>query len=176
MLHRTQYYRRAAIAPLCLCLVAGLHAWRVARLDQTPWKGGGFGMFSTVDSEAARFLRCYAIAAEGQRVPLAVPPVLSGWEAELRVVPTPARLAALAERLAEMELQSKLPTKGRKSWATNGFPDGKTGVAQASRPPRSTELTRVHAEIWRYRFDAASHQLRAERLLAATHPRQEASP
>src|SRR5262249_52642165 len=89
----------AALAPLCLCLVAGLQLVRVWTCHQTPWKGGGFGMFSTVDDESARFLRCYLVT-EGGDLPLELPPATDKTVAELRTAPTQARLDAFARRLA----------------------------------------------------------------------------
>src|SRR5262245_82913 len=91
--------RRAAIAPLCLCLVAGLHAFRVVTCGQTQWKGGGFGMFSTVDSEATRFVRAFAQTPEGE-LPLDIPKYLEKTAAELKAAPTQAKIDALAARLA----------------------------------------------------------------------------
>ena len=91
--------RRAAIAPLCLCLVAGLHAVRVLACGQTQWKGGGFGMFSTVDSETSRFVRAFAVTAQGE-LPLAIPSHLDKAVAELRAAPTQAKVESVARRLA----------------------------------------------------------------------------
>ena len=47
--------RNAAAA--LLLTVAGIHAVFVVREDLTQWKGGGFGMFSTVDAGGARTFR-----------------------------------------------------------------------------------------------------------------------
>ncbi len=98
--NRSLFYRRAALAPVCLCLVAALHGARVWTVNQTPWKGGGFGMFSTVDDESARFVRCYLVTPEGQ-LPLVVPPAAQKLVAELRAAPTQAKLDELARRLAK---------------------------------------------------------------------------
>lgn len=43
-------------AATVLCTVAATHAWRVHAQDLTQWKGGGFGMFSTIDSGGTRKL------------------------------------------------------------------------------------------------------------------------
>src|SRR5438105_11942664 len=96
---RWHFCRRAALAPLCLCLVAGLHVVRVWTCRQTPWKGGGFGMFSTVDDESARFLRCYLVTDDGE-LPLAIPPAADKMVAEIRAAPTQSALDDLAQRLA----------------------------------------------------------------------------
>jgi hypothetical protein len=50
--------RYAVVAmPAVLVAVALLQMVRVAVNDMTPWKGGGFGMFSTVDSLTNRVVR-----------------------------------------------------------------------------------------------------------------------
>src|SRR3954468_3284928 len=96
---RRHFYRRAMLAPLCLCLVAGFHLVRVWTCRQTPWKGGGFGMFSTVDDESARFVRCWLVTDDGE-LPLAIPPAAAKQVAELRAAPTQTKLDELARRLA----------------------------------------------------------------------------
>src|SRR5437868_5685239 len=96
---RAHFWRRAALAPLCLCLVAALHLVRVWTCRQTPWKGGGFGMFSTVDDESARFVRCRLVTDDGD-LPLAIPPTAAKQVAELRAAPTGAKLDDFAQRLA----------------------------------------------------------------------------
>jgi hypothetical protein len=94
------YWRRVALAPLCLLLVAGLHAYRVTAANQSPWKGGGFGMFSTVDAPNARFVRAYLITAEG-RVPVEVPVRLARHASQVLTAPSQAQLDELAAKFAE---------------------------------------------------------------------------
>ena len=132
------FWRRVFLAPVCLCAVAALHLYRVSACRQTPWKGGGFGMFSTVDSEDSRFLRCRKTdvgcmsgsemhAESGQTAPIVIPRYLSREELRARVAPTPRRLAKLAGLLSESE--------------------------QAT----------VVVEVWQYRFDALTNKLLAEK-------------
>ena len=44
-------------APLVLILIACLQIYLTQTQELSRWKGGGFGMFSTLDSPSARFLR-----------------------------------------------------------------------------------------------------------------------
>ena len=99
---RRHFLRRAALAPLCLLLVAGLHAARVWTARQTPWKGGGFGMFSTIDSEGNRFLRAYLITGSGE-LPLPLPAALDKPAAEQRAAPSVVGLKSIARRLAAQD-------------------------------------------------------------------------
>ena len=94
------FWRRVALAPLCLLLVAGLHLYRVKMADQSPWKGGGFGMFSTVDAPGARFVKAYLVTAGG-RVPVEIPPRLAAPNSALLTAPSQVQLQALAEEFAK---------------------------------------------------------------------------
>ena len=80
------YRLRLALAPLCLCLVALLQLARVHWYEQTPWKGGGFGMFSTVDTRGARFLRLFLVH-DDERLSIDVPSPMKKLSRELRAAP-----------------------------------------------------------------------------------------
>ncbi|MBC7856056.1 MAG: hypothetical protein IAF94_21715 [Pirellulaceae bacterium] len=145
------FWRRVFVAPVCLCAVAALHFYRVSACGQTPWKGGGFGMFSTANSEDSRFLRCRKAevgcmsASEmhaqcGPESPIVIPRHLSREELRARVAPTPQRLARLAGLLSQ------------------------------------SEQAPVVVEVWHYRFDANTSKLLAFpasglRKLAGESPR-----
>ncbi|WP_254506489.1 hypothetical protein [Anatilimnocola floriformis] len=92
--------RRVWLAPICLCLVAAVHLYRVATAGQTPWKGGSFGMFSTIDSEGARFVHAYVQTAAG-RTPVQIPNDLDKKVAELRAAPNQELADEIARRLAK---------------------------------------------------------------------------
>ena len=96
-----RFYARVTVAPLALCVVAGFHMARVFYLDQTPWKGGGFGMFSTVDSVAARYLRVYVIKGD-TRIPVNVPTWLEQQATGVRTAPSRKKLRRLSAQLAEL--------------------------------------------------------------------------
>jgi hypothetical protein len=52
----------AAIPALLLLVVASVQVYLVHAADLTPWKGGGFGMFSTTDGNMFRSLRVFVSA------------------------------------------------------------------------------------------------------------------
>ena len=81
-------------------------------------------MFSTVDSEDSRFLRCRKTdvgcmsasemhAESGQTAPIVIPRYLSREELRARVAPTQRRLAKLAGLLSER-------ANKRRSWSRSG--------------------------------------------------------
>src|SRR3954470_18135042 len=109
---RRHFYRRTAIPALCLLLVAGLHAFRVVAYDQTRWKGGGFGMFSTVDAETARFVKVFLTFDElpGEAIPIQVPESLSKREATLRALPDKQLAEELAAKIGTMHFAPRETT------------------------------------------------------------------
>ncbi len=94
-------WRRAApwLAPALLVAIA-LHQIALAHaVDLSPWKGGGYGMFSTTDHGGARFVRLWAEHPEGERR-LPLPPELVNRSYRARDLPTTRRLERLAREVA----------------------------------------------------------------------------
>lgn len=200
---RRHFYRRVAIAPLCLCLVAALHLTRVVWSNQTPWKGGGFGMFSTVDSESARFLRAYLVTPDGD-VPLPIPEALAKREGEVRAAPNQATLNEIAERLAgqrwrwrdrRQDRQAANIAAAKGQGITAALLDRPIGKAAEANPlpavgsqhvlepvgkddadPNTLPFTAVRVECWRYRFDKSSGELRVEKILDGHASRKDGRP
>lgn len=87
------------VAPILLVLVALFQQSLSHGGSLTPWKGGGFGMFSSYDSPGARLIRVY-LENDGERTPVSVPRKYRRAAADLRALPTTARLEDLAAALA----------------------------------------------------------------------------
>ena len=79
--------------------------------DLSPWSGGGFGMFSTSDAGGARHLHAYMLRP-GLRRELEPPVALEQEVARAVTLPSEARLAALAEKLAELSTPDEGPPTG----------------------------------------------------------------
>lgn len=88
------------IAPLLLCAIAVAQIAFSQLSTLSPWKGGGFGMFSTVDSPAARFLRIRLVTAD-QEIPVTVPDRLRATSRELCTIASSRLATELAATLAE---------------------------------------------------------------------------
>jgi len=132
------------IPPAILLLIAAVQSYNVRYHDLTRWKGGGFGMFSTVDEPGRRIVRCYLVGEDGREVPLKLPPNLQRLVWEARSIPTPDRVSRLARELADGLNQQ---------FAKSG----------ALVPARY-----VRAKIWRAAFDSESGQLTATKIAEAT--------
>lgn len=194
---RSLLNRRVWLAPICLCLVAAFHLYRVTTAGQTPWKGGGFGMFSTFDAENARFVRAWVTTPEGPR-PIELPSELEKRVAELRAAPHQVGLDELAQRLAKRtwfdpvvareqfaaKLQSTTdgqPLDGerwralRESQTPQSYsPESSTAALIANKPNEQRSGTiscsEVRVELWKFTMPAGTANLQAELLYTALQP------
>jgi len=92
--------RRLAWAVPGLMVVVAIVQMGLARMvDLSPWKGAGFGMFSTVDGVDARFVRVTGMRA-GAAIPLRLPASLELRASRLRTLPSASGLDALADHVA----------------------------------------------------------------------------
>lgn len=187
------------VAPILLCAVALNQLRLVHSASLSPWKGGGFGMFATVDSPGARFLRIDLVGRD-REIPVAVPESLRSRLQEIRAIPTRERADALARALAEgtwvrLRMQSAVayyeaawgtPEGARVGRGDREVGDGRRGEAdfddldfvrmlgEGEEPaPDDVEVvfSGVRLEVWRYRFDAVGTALSAGRLLRVTAAR-----
>ena len=166
------------LAPALLILVACFQMFSAYANDQSPWKGGGFGMFSTVDSPRARFLKIYLVSENGE-VAVRPPPRLSRLQRKVRTKPTQDNLDLLARTL------------GKETWVRAPFPNlfysaqTNGGQQQTDIPGASLEidtefLTRsklprepefpaeflvayesIRVELWKYHYETENSTVRA---------------
>jgi hypothetical protein len=89
------------LAPALLLCAVALHQLHLAGAHAiSPWKGGGFGMFSTTDTGPQRELRVFLVSHSGARA-VALPESLDDIASRAAVLPTPTRLRELARRVGE---------------------------------------------------------------------------
>jgi hypothetical protein len=89
----------ACIPSALVCVVALHHTYRVSREGLTPWKGGGFGMFSTIDSQADRFARLSVTTEGGETLAVPIPDEYRRPVDRARLLPWAPATAALAADL-----------------------------------------------------------------------------
>ena len=92
----------STLPPLLLALVAAGQIALARRAGLSPWKGGGFGMFSTLDARPFRYVRVFVEAPERSEE-LRVPAPLEELAAAAEVLPSERCLRGLARAIAERE-------------------------------------------------------------------------
>jgi hypothetical protein len=144
----TPRQRLAALLPAVLLLATAANQVRlVHQQNLTPWKGGGFGMYSTIDSGAARTVDIVLRTQRGD-VRITSDQLARDWRlrrlAELvRYAPTEQRLDDLADRLIDTPLSDAAP------------------AYQAAEPVTSVRIT-----VWRYRYDPAYREFVPSRWMS----------
>jgi hypothetical protein len=90
----------------------------------TPWKGGGFGMFSTSDHAGHRMLRIVVSAPERSEE-IAISPSLQDAAARATMLPGNRQLARLARLVAEREQRHGRPVEAVRieCWQTEHNPE-----------------------------------------------------
>jgi hypothetical protein len=76
----------------------------------SPWKGGGFGMFSTTDDAGSRFVRVFATAPDRSEE-IEIAPSLEDAAARAAVLPTDAQLRRLARQVVARERRHERPVE-----------------------------------------------------------------
>lgn len=165
------------LAPALLLTVAGIHSYFVEMKNQTPWEGGGFGMFSTMDKRQARFVRCTLITPE-RAVPVRTPAHLGTYVERMRARPTELRARRLANFLADADWVRAAPSSVDSTIGEGRRPAGlyryRPPYETVDRPRATVESVRV--EIWRARFHSRPYRLNAEPLVRVTRaPSDDAS-
>jgi hypothetical protein len=103
--------QRAPLLPAVFLVVVAAAQMTVGRAwGLSPWKGGGFGMFSTLDARPFRYVRVYVTAPERSEE-LAITGSLEEAAASAEILPTDAMLQRLARRIAERERSRARPVE-----------------------------------------------------------------
>jgi hypothetical protein len=98
--------------PIALFIIVALTQIALAhRAALSPWSGGGFGMFSTLDHGSRRHFHAF-ILRPGLRREVVPPPALADEIRRALTLPTDARLGALAGALAKTPTPDHGPATG----------------------------------------------------------------
>ena len=98
----------AALPAVLLAVVAAMQIVLTQVQMLSPWKGGGFGMFSTLDERPFRYVRMFVRAPERSEE-LAVPPSLEELAASAEILPSDRQLERLARAVVAREKRRGQP-------------------------------------------------------------------
>jgi hypothetical protein len=99
---------RALLPVTLLVAVAAVQVMLATTGGLTPWKGGGFGMFSTTDDGGRRYVRIFVSAAERSEE-ISISPSLQDAARRAAALPRDTQLARLARRVVERERRHQRP-------------------------------------------------------------------
>jgi hypothetical protein len=100
----------AAVPAGLLAIVASAQIVLTHVTPLSPWKGGGFGMFATLDGRPFRYVRVFVRAPERSEE-LAVPASLEELAASAEILPSDYRLERLARGVVAREHRRGRPAE-----------------------------------------------------------------
>jgi hypothetical protein len=174
--HRLRHYP----VPLIAILVAVMQCLAASKAGLSPWKGGGFGMFSTLDSPPNRALAILGYSKEHGTVRIVPAQAETGSLARraiarVKTLPTRSRLESLAAAVLAkpVALEALEPMSSALAGSTYGsglrqLRSQKIALAglesQFPAGAQRVQLESVTLIVLRPRFDLAKGELRLARL------------
>lgn len=176
----TPFLMYAYAAPIVLVFIAALQIVRAHLYSQSPWKGGGFGMFASNSSPGSFYLRTFVITPDGAEAKASTPGRLSRFASLVRTVPTAENLLRYTVALT------------RETWVPYDYhrrvladenplirvPDDVDKdrppyrVVGSREPPPSAKYTVIirgaRVELWKVVFEASTRTVRREKWLEGT--------
>jgi hypothetical protein len=167
------------IVPLILVTIACMQIGTARFGTLTPWKGGGFGMFASVDRPENRYLALIGTAADGAHYRIAVPfadfthpePLTTRFAAKTISLPHTEGLRRIAD--AVLRSHVVLSTAGSRVMSTRlsqsmyqpllATHDGVTSMLEVLGPQRQRKsfsgLKEVRASVLAARFDPLTERV-----------------
>jgi hypothetical protein len=99
---------RGLLPVALLVAMAGTQVTLVTTAGLSPWKGGGFGMFSTTDDGGRRYVRVFVDAVDRSEE-IAISPSLEDAARRAELLPRNAQLSRLAQLVVERERRHRRP-------------------------------------------------------------------
>jgi hypothetical protein len=160
-------------APAVLALIACLQLYLADTHNLSPWKGGGFSMFSAVDRPDRRIVRGYLDTREGR---VAIPVPDSDLRRKVRVMASPGRVSRLAQTVAG-SVWVLDPPNGRDAGGPPeacGHPAPRALSPAEPVPAGATPIafSRVELEVWKVGFHSSDRTLRAQKLITVAAERR----
>lgn len=190
-------------APFILVVIALNQIYLAQVKGLTPWKGGGFGMFSTIDSTGARNLQIFLdTESDTFKVNIPADPKISKLAERARAMPSRTTLLMLGGLIAEKRwvpanydpflLPNEVVDAHRLKASTLNGTDAtlsfdtflsEVGSGSRVRPaqdyenPNSAQIAKVKTvrlELWKYDLDPATSTLSMKKHIEVTLPVREA--
>jgi len=166
---------------LLLVVVAFYQYYRVLMHHLDPWKGGGFGMFSSMNSLDKHRLSITLVMTDGQVKQFPLDKIMNGFSSvgevarlrrELVVEPSFERLKHIASILSSIEwvaVRRSVPVSDIRSEnsedAVSFHPRSHVSPDVEARP---VFLEEVCVEMFEYNYDCGEKQLTLHRLMSVT--------
>lgn len=150
------------LVPALLIVVALRQIFLVSTVKLSPWKGGGFGMFSSIDRPSNRVIEVLGLTTTGESIEIDLNfenDVISPQQIKLiKTVPKKNLLAKTARQILNSDLRETSIEGVYRVQAKNKYSDRPTESA--------VNLERVKIRIWHLQYDRDKNTIWYEPLSA----------
>jgi len=137
--------RYTTVSVMFLVLVIQLILIRTVHIS--PWKGGGFGMFSTINTPVSHIIKVYDYSPAGEKREIIIPDKLKPQEAKIRYI----AIGYYINHFKQAIQKEKWILKDNKI-INSEILDAKS-IADTSICKR-VSLNKISIELWQYKFNA----------------------
>ena len=176
--YKFEYY----FVPTLLIIIAILQLVLVKTSHLSPWKGGGFGMFASIDSPNMRTVNAYGFDYNGTKVKIDIwSSVTPHNKKKLQCIPSSKMLMMIGKELIESEFvpvnvglenaikkisETKLYNQDDNNFS-NSFKEN--NVVYRKKKRNNSSLKAIHfktivIEIWQLHYDKSSSKLYCTRI------------
>lgn len=158
------------VTPLIAMLVVANQFYRVQTFDLSTWQGGGFGMFSSVDTIDSRFFKVY-IHVDHETIPVQLKNEFNIPATIARAEPTEENLEKLARRIYQANwIHSGTFTSN--PYKQDNYRPVLVSIhnAHIENPEQPVNIEGIVLELWKTRFDSKTNTIRTYKYTEYAYP------
>jgi hypothetical protein len=129
-----------------MLIVSAVQFILIRKVHISPWKAGGFGMFSTLNTPISHIIRVYNYSPDGQKQPIIIPEKLKPMETKIRHIAIDYYINSFKSAIQQ------------EKWVLlkqEGIDPGVIKLKeQAGADHAMVELSNISVELWQYKFNA----------------------
>jgi hypothetical protein len=123
----------------------------IRKVHISPWKGGGFGMFSTINTPISHIVRVYNYSPSGEKQRIFIPEKLKPMETKIRHLAIEYYISNFKEAIKNEE------------WILKKEAGNNAAIIiikeQADAGAKTIALNNISVELWQYKFDPKNKKL-----------------
>ena len=130
-------------------LVLAIQLILIRTVHISPWKGGGFGMFSTINTPVSHIIKVYDYSPSGEKKIIIIPEKLKPLEAKIRYIAIDYYINHFKQAIQKEKWVLK----------DNEIVNSETLDVQSiadSSNYKPVDLNKISVELWQYKFNTAN--------------------
>ncbi len=158
------------VTPLIAILVVANQFYRVQNFDLSTWQGGGFGMFSSVDTIDSRFFKVY-LQVDHETIPVQLKDGFNIPATIARAEPTEENLENLARQIYQANwIHSGTFTSN--PYKQDNYRPVLVNIHKAhiEKTEQPVDIEGIVLELWKTRFDSKTNTIKTYKYTEYAYP------